>query len=148
MLHNRTTQTAIAAMSRLAELYDQSATASSKDIAESRGLPVPVVAKILTELSRAGWVTGAPGPRGGYRLAFPPQEITLYDIVDLFERETHVACAFGPSWCGTGDPCPLHESLTNFRQKELEYCQKTTLAIFQKQKTAGKSSRKNRKQSS
>jgi len=124
-------------MSRLAELYGgPSAVASSRDIAESRNLPVPIVAKILTELSRAGLVTGSPGPNGGYRLAFEPAEISLQDIVSLFERESEVACAFGPGWCGTQAPCPLHDELTRLRAVEQEFCQSTTLAVFQK-KIAG-----------
>lgn len=132
MLHNKTTQTAIAAMSRLSEVYSQpEVKLSSRDIAESRNLPAPIVAKILTELSRAGWVTGAPGPNGGYRLAVDPSTVSLFDISSLFERESDVACPFGPGWCGNGEPCPLHHDLSKMRQQEQTYCENTTFAIFQ-----------------
>ena len=101
-------------MSRLAELCDgeTACLASSREIAESRNLPVPLVGKILTALSRGGLVTGSPGPGGGYRLAKPPSEITLKDVVVLFERELDEPCPFGPGWCGNKEPCPLHESLS------------------------------------
>lgn len=138
MIHQKTSQNAIAAMSRLAELYNSPDTvASSRDIAESRNLPVPIVAKILTELSRAGLITGSPGPGGGYRLARKPAEISLWDVVSLFERETDAACPYGPGWCGTGAPCPLHNSLMAVQHIIDEYLKTTTLKVFEKKKPAG-----------
>lgn len=93
---NRSTQHAIAALSRLAELYNEpDRRASSIEIARNRNLPKPVVAKILTILAQAGLVTGAPGPGGGYRLARPPAEISLRQVADLFDP-TVVAFGGGP----------------------------------------------------
>lgn len=135
MLHQKTTQNAIAAMSRLAELYSDPPTlVSSREIAESRHLPSPLVAKILTELSRGGLVTGSPGPGGGYRLARPPHEISLRDVVDLFERESTYGCPYGPGWCGQRDPCPLHDSLVAVQQIVSDYLSHTTFAVFTKKK--------------
>ncbi len=117
-------------MSRLAELYDDGVLASSADIAQARNLPQPLVAKLLTTLARSGLVTGSPGPGGGYRLAKHPRDISLLDIVTLFERESETACPFGPGWCGEGDPCPLHHSLSAIKQVENDYLMNTTLEVF------------------
>ena len=131
MYHQKTTQNAIAAMSRLAEIYDDpSHSAASKEIADSRNLPVPAVAKILTELSRGGLVIGSPGPGGGYRLAKKPEEISLMDVVALFERTSYSTCPFGPEWCGNGAPCPLHHSLVAMNQIFDDYLRNTTFAVF------------------
>ena len=72
--YGKAAQTAIAAVSRLAEVYDpeKRIKLNSSDIAEKRHLPQPVVAKILTNLSLAGIVNGSPGPGGGYWLSRPP----------------------------------------------------------------------------
>jgi Rrf2 family iron-sulfur cluster assembly transcriptional regulator len=130
-IHQKTTQNAIAAMSRLAELYADSAyLASSREIAESRNLPVPLVAKILTVLSRGGLVSGSPGPGGGYRLAKSPSAISLKDVVALFERAGETACPFGPGWCGNERPCPLHDSITAMEQIFQDYLKNTTFAAF------------------
>jgi Rrf2 family protein len=127
----RTAENAISAMSRLAELYaDPTQVASSRHIAESRDLPVPVVAKILTELSRGGLVTAAPGPGGGYRLAKTPSEICLKDVVDLFEKTNVTACPYGPNWCGKQAPCPLHDALMSLRQIHDDYLRNTKLSVF------------------
>jgi Rrf2 family transcriptional regulator, iron-sulfur cluster assembly transcription factor len=135
MLYQKTTQNAIAAVSRLAELYcDPNQRASSRDIAESRNLPAPIVAKILTELSRGGLIEGSPGPGGGYRLARPPAEISLQDVADLFERDSNTACPYGPGWCGVGEPCPLHQSMETMRKRINEYLVGTNFAVFEPQK--------------
>jgi Rrf2 family protein len=131
MIHQKTSQNAMAAMSRLAELYaEANRVASSREIAESRDLSPQLVAKILTDLSRGGLVTASPGPGGGYRLAKPPHQISLDDIVRIFERETEFLCPFGPNWCGKKDPCPLHFSIIAHKQIERDFLKNTTLAIF------------------
>ena len=130
MLHQKTTQNAIAAMSRLAELYPEGLKASSADIAKSRNLAQPLVAKVLTTLARSGLVTGSPGPGGGYQFARDPKEVSLLDVASLFERESDTACPFGPGWCGDGEPCPLHQSLLAMKQIETDYLKNTTFDVF------------------
>lgn len=131
--YGKTAQTAIAAVSRLAEVYDPATRVrlNSADIAENRRLPQPIVAKVLTILSQAGLVTGAPGPGGGYQLARPPAEITLFDVVALFERvEDNVSCPFGPDYCGTEPRCPLHFDMLRVREQIATFLKATTFARF------------------
>lgn len=113
-MYGRQTECAIAAMSRLAEVYDGGKTRlSAVEIADSRGLPRPFVAKILSLLSQAGLVTGLRGPGGGAALARHPSKIHLYDVFRLFERENQTStCPFGGGVCGAGEPCPLHHRLS------------------------------------
>ena len=128
----KTAQTAISAMSLLAERFDAGKTRlSSEDVAKNRHLPQPLVAKVLTMLSTAGLVNGTRGPGGGYWLAVPPGEITLADITERFEREfSGILCPFGPGWCGNNEPCPLHNDLVEINQRWDDYLRKTTLAVF------------------
>jgi Rrf2 family protein len=129
--YGKMTQSAIAAMSRLAELYDGGARVSSLDIARTRNLPKPIVAKVLTVLSQGGLVTGAPGPTGGYRLARPPRQITLHDVARLFERGSEsLSCPFGPGWCGTGTPCPLHDDLHELEERMMRFLNQTHFGVF------------------
>lgn len=131
--YGKTAQTAIAAVSRLAEVYDSEKRVklNSADIAEKRRLPQPIVAKVLTILSQAGIVNGSPGPGGGYWLARPPAEVTLHDVVSLFERlEENVSCPFGPEYCGTGPHCPLHFDLLKVREQMIAFLKTSTFARF------------------
>ena len=67
-MYPRQTETAIAVASRLAEVFDGGTTRRSvTEIAESRDLQRPFVAKILTVRSQAGRVGGVPGPGGVQR---------------------------------------------------------------------------------
>ena len=128
----KTAQTAISALSLLAEIYDGGETKlSSADIAERRGLPQPVVAKVLTIVSSLGLVDGTRGPGGGYWLKRPPGGISLLDIVEEFERQdAGIMCPFGPTWCGKGKPCPMHHALVEMDEQWMNYMRTTTLAIF------------------
>lgn len=135
--YGKTAQNAIAAMSLMAEVYhdDPPVRLSSLQIAERRNLTKPVVAKVLTVLSQAGLVRGAPGPNGGYRLAIPPERISLFDISIQFDRpEDSLICPFGKEWCGNGPQCPLHNELKELRENTNRFLQENTLALFQTNK--------------
>ena len=58
---------------------------STKALAELHGLPKEYLSKALQSLSQASLVDTTLGPSGGYRLAKPPAEITLLDIVEAVE---------------------------------------------------------------
>lgn len=131
-MYGKQTETAIAAISRLAEVYDDKKTRlSATEIADSRGLQRPFIAKILTVLSQAGLVSGSPGPGGGYTLANKPDEITLYDVFRIFERENDSDdCPFGGGVCGVGEPCPLHDKLVQLKDSLDEVLHSTTFEDF------------------
>ena len=50
-------------------------------LAEREGVSMPYVAAILTELRRQGLVVNQKGRNAGYRLARPPAEISVGDVV-------------------------------------------------------------------
>jgi len=129
----KTAQTAIAAVSRLAEVYhpQKRVKLNSGEIAENRHLPKPVVAKVLTILSQAGIVNGSPGPGGGYSLAREPKTISLYDVVSLFERlDQNVSCPFGPDYCGTGPHCPLHQDMLRVLEQNIVFLKSCNFERF------------------
>jgi Rrf2 family transcriptional regulator, iron-sulfur cluster assembly transcription factor len=134
-LYNRMAQYAVAVASCLAEHYADGGgeLLNSQKIADDRELPQAIVAKILTQLSREGIVAGVPGPNGGYRLARPPRQVSLMDVVSVFERtERLTMCPFGPRWCGTEDPCPLHDELVAMNESTDAFLRDTRLDVFAK----------------
>ncbi|WP_243719235.1 Rrf2 family transcriptional regulator [Actinomadura sp. KC06] len=54
-------------------------------LAEFYRLPAAYLNKQLQALARAGILTSTPGPRGGFRLARAPEDITLLDVVTAIE---------------------------------------------------------------
>ena len=131
--YGKTAQTAVAAVSRLAQLYDPAKPVklSSLAIARDRRLPQPVVAKVLTVLSQAGIVRGSPGPGGGYSLAKAPGEITLYDVARHFDRlQENLSCPFGPQWCGSGPHCPMHAQFGELLERAVRILRSNTFMAF------------------
>lgn len=55
--------------------------ASAQAIAEQQAIPARYLEEIIGELRRAGLVVGKRGPRGGYRLARPPGEIAVSQVL-------------------------------------------------------------------
>lgn len=131
--YSKLAQAGISAVSYLAGVASESRLTGSAEIAESRGMSHQLIAKVLTMLSRMGIVEGIRGPAGGYRLTRPAGEITLFDVVKVFENpEERVMCPFGPNWCGNGSPCPLHESLFAMHQSAIDRLAGETFAQFEK----------------
>lgn len=57
----------------------------AKKLAGLYGLPTAYLNKQLQALARAGILTSTSGPKGGFRLARPLEEITLLDVVVAIE---------------------------------------------------------------
>lgn len=127
---------AVSALSYLAEKYSPDAPAiSSAEVGRVRKIPQTLAAKLLSEMASAGLARGTTGPGGGYRLAKAPEDIRLADIVGLFEREMEeYPCPFGPGWCGTGNPCPLHNDFLRLEANGRKFLEETTLAVFARRK--------------
>lgn len=58
---------------------------SAGRLAEFHGVPGPYLTKHLQALTRAGVLESVPGPHGGYRLAHPPETITVLDVVEAVD---------------------------------------------------------------
>ncbi|MEU3188619.1 Rrf2 family transcriptional regulator [Streptomyces sp. NPDC006923] len=62
----------------------------SGQLAEAHGLPAPYLNKQLQQLARADLLASTPGPRGGFRLTRPLEDITLLDVVQAIEGDTQL----------------------------------------------------------
>ncbi|MCA9726286.1 MAG: Rrf2 family transcriptional regulator [Candidatus Eisenbacteria bacterium] len=130
-MYSRPTEAAIAVMSRLAEAYDGSEQKlSAGELSSSRQLPKPFVAKVLSSLSAAGLVSSMRGPGGGFSLARPPDQITLWEVVSIFERNRTPKCPVGGGICGGGQTCPIHDKLAGIREATDRLLRETTFAAF------------------
>lgn len=129
--YGRTSSNAIAIASLLAERWTAKTRTTSQEASKIRGISKPLAARILVQLAQMALVEGTPGPHGGYILARPPREIRLSEIVSVFQRvESDERCAYGPGWCGNGNPCPLHDELIRLESEHLAFLERTTLNVF------------------
>lgn len=131
--YSKLAQAGISAVSYLAGISGEGRLAGSAEVAESREMSRQLIAKVLTQLSRAGLVEGTPGPSGGYRLARSAAAITLLDVVRVFENlEIRVMCPFGPNWCGNGPNCPLHDTFCEMHQAGIDRLAGETFEQFER----------------
>ncbi|WP_307124486.1 Rrf2 family transcriptional regulator [Streptomyces sp. B1I3] len=59
-------------------------------LADAHGLPAAYLNKQLQQLVKAGLLASTPGPRGGFGLTRPLEEITLLDVVQAIEGDTQL----------------------------------------------------------
>jgi Rrf2 family protein len=84
-------------------LHDTGGLQPIQEIAARRGIPQRYLEQVLLQLKRVGMLMSKRGSSGGYRLARPPDEITVGDVLravegnDDFERG-------GRRRRGPGDP--------------------------------------------
>jgi Rrf2 family protein len=91
-------------------------TLSAARLAEYHGVTAPYLAKHLQALVRAGVLESVPGPRGGFRLARPANDITMLDVVEAIDgREPSFTCTEirrrGPTRLPAREyrvPCSIH----------------------------------------
>jgi Rrf2 family iron-sulfur cluster assembly transcriptional regulator len=130
--YGKQSRQAVSAMSYLAEKYTPDAAAvSSAEVGRERHISVALAAKLLSQMATAGLTLGTTGPGGGYRLARPPSQIRLAEIVSLFERSMdEFPCPIGQGACGTGAPCPLHHDFVRLEENSRAFLEETTLEVF------------------
>jgi Rrf2 family iron-sulfur cluster assembly transcriptional regulator len=99
------------------------------EIAEATGAPRNYLAKVLNALAKSGLVTSARGPTGGFALAFPPESITLAQVIDQFdEPHRHTRCLLGNGPCTPDEPCTAHTEWTAVMHTRREPLLRLTLA--------------------
>lgn len=77
-------------------------------ISTKQDIPLKYLEQLITVLRKAGFIHSYRGPKGGHILAVDPSEITLGQIVRLFEGQTElVHCITDPESCNMADECRL-----------------------------------------
>ena len=74
-------------LAQMAKYHGTSELAHIEQLAEAEAVPANYLVQILSELRNGGLITSRRGKQGGYALARPPGDITLYDIVKLIEGD-------------------------------------------------------------
>ncbi len=95
----------------LARAYDSGTPVKLREISAEMGVPRTFVSQILGDLSRVGLAVSYFGTKGGYRLAHPPEEVSLLEVVEAGEGPlSPSSCVLGEGPCRWDSVCPLHET--------------------------------------
>ncbi len=117
---------AVRAVGELAELgADEYVGAAT--LAKKIGAPPNYLGKLLQLLSRHGIVDSRKGTGGGFRLARPPQTISLFEIVDPIEHvDRWNGCFLGNKRCGMNGGCTIHRRWGPVRDAYLQLLKEST----------------------
>jgi len=111
---------------------------SAREIAGRYGVPLPLLMNILKQMSQQGLAQSIRGPRGGYRLAVPPERISLNDIIAAVEGPVQlVQCVDWyknrvrgklKSGCDLMAACPVRPTIHHVHARLVEFLSGVTLA--------------------
>lgn len=89
-----------------------------KEISSTQQIPHHFLSKILQLLVKHRILNSVKGPRGGFSMNKPANELTLLEIIaiidgmDIFER-----CGIGLKSCTDSNPCPVHHEYKEIKEK-------------------------------
>jgi len=129
MLISKTSRYALQAATDLARRWHSGESAQTGDIAERTGVPKNYLSKILHQLARRGVLVSERGPRGGFRLARDPTQITLAAVLEPVEPSlAEPNCLLGRPACSDRDPCQAHDSWKALYQDLQRFLNETAIA--------------------
>ena len=125
---SRSSEYAIRALTYLARRGDDGY-CLARQMAEDLDIPAPFLGKCLQPLVARGLLQSQRGRNGGFRLAAPPAEITLYQIVDSQEHLGRARqCFLGQAECSDERACPMHDFWSTASTDFIGRLANTTLA--------------------
>lgn len=127
MLYSKTAKYAVLALSEVASSGSETPV-STKQIAEAACVPYPLLAKIVSQLRRAGLLHAARGKHGGIILRRPAAEIRILDVVVALDGEDVLTdCPLFLQPCGCDRECALHPLWQPARDAVVQFMETTTV---------------------
>jgi len=115
------------ALTELASVYPQNML-SIKVLGERQHISPKYLEHIMRSFKAAGLVNAVRGMNGGFVLAKPPTEITLYDVFTVLEGSlAPVHCVDEPESCALQSVCPTRETWVEMKQHIEAFLKKTTI---------------------
>ncbi len=93
-------------------LRERDSTVSAKEVADSCGIPLPVLSKLLQKLGKSGFLTSEFGTNGGYKLARDPKRISALEVIRAIDGPIVLANCFTEGvYCGHSSRCTVKRPL-------------------------------------
>jgi FeS assembly SUF system regulator len=90
---------------------------SAKEVAETCGIPLPLLSKLLQKLGKAGFLVSEYGTNGGYRLARDPGLISALQVIRAIDGPIVLAdCFTEHTSCGHSGRCTVRKPLKRIHE--------------------------------
>jgi Rrf2 family protein len=125
----RTAEYAVRATVLLARHYGQR-TLRAEEIASYLGAPKNYLSKTLNTLVHSGLLLSARGPGGGFAIARNPADITIAEVVDVFDEHQPAPsrCLLRDQPCDPNHPCSAHRRWSAISTQTRKPFHETTIA--------------------
>ena len=127
MLYSKTAKYAVLALAEVAA-RDGDDLVATKQIAEATSAPYPLLAKVVNQLHRTGFIKATRGKQGGIRLARPATEMTIMDVVLALDGPSLLNdCPLFLDPCSCDRECALHAIWKPARDAVVRFLESTTI---------------------
>lgn len=104
---------------------------SAKHLVEVLDVPNKYLRRLMTDMSKSGFIKSLQGREGGYVFAKNADKIFLADVIDAVEGiNKYTGCILGHKHCSDTNPCSLHETYVPIRDNDLDFFSKTNLLML------------------
>lgn len=116
---SQTCKYAIRSIIYIAQYSKENHKVGLKKISEELEIPSPFLGKILQILTKKKILSSTKGPNGGFLLNKKAEEISLLDIMEIFDGlDFFNTCLIGLKSCSTGDAhCSTHAKYSPIRNE-------------------------------
>ena len=126
-LITRDTDYAVRALCCIAEQKQE--VISADRLVKSLDMPRPFLRKILQTLTKAGLLNSSKGKDGGFTLALSPGEITLTDVMKIFQGPIKLnECTFKKNICPYINDCLLKKKIDEIEKEVIAKLKAITIA--------------------
>jgi Rrf2 family protein len=100
------------------------------EISDKAKISQAYVSTIMAKLKKGGFITSNRGQIGGYSLIKRPEEITMWDVIQVMERAPQIACcAAAEHGCAFEEPqCPIRKAYALAQENMEDVFQNITMA--------------------
>ena len=126
MILSKTTEYALSVLGYMATRNDEMYAAES--LHRELKIPRQYLRRLLTDLSKKGFITSTRGRNGGFMFARDLSSINFSQVIDAMEGEDAMnTCLLGFTACIANKPCAMHENWMEARVKMKETLTNTSL---------------------
>jgi Rrf2 family protein len=127
MILNKTTEYALSVLAFMATRNE--AVYPAEMLHGQLKIPRQYLRRLLTDLSKKGFIESTRGRNGGFVFSRDLSEINFSQVINAMEGEEAMnTCLLGFTACIADQPCAMHERWAEARQKTIETLTNTSLA--------------------
>jgi len=103
----------------------------ANEMAEALGVPQRYLGKVLNTLAHAGTLASTRGPRGGFRLTRPADQLPLAEVIAPFNAIGEpLQCLLHHRPCSKVEPCAAHDGWQNIANEMRDFFQGITVGAL------------------